>query len=457
MILSDPSTFSFKRTAPRGLLILGALSLPFLPALASGRPTFAAAPVAAVQVPSRDQPAGSLTTPVQTDRKPNAATAPRDQQAGPKAPAAPRDALALWRMVLGGRAALAAPQEKVRVTQPIVREVSDYEVFVGHIVAAREAALRARVSGTVNQVDCRPGQVVKRGERLFQIDPRPYKVALDKASAELARAMARQKRCQIEMASVKHNRETKVVSQNEVHLFETQLLEADAGVKAAEAAQDDAKLNLNFTDVRAPFDGSISGPVLGLGNTAVADTTLLATIVSTDHMLVAFDVDERTVLHLNRLSRESKFNGGELVGLPVMIALSDEQDFPRRGKIESVETRIDAATGTAHWRALIPDPDRLLIPGLFVRVRLVTSAPHKGLMVPEQAMRGDGGQSFVFTVTDQGIVQKRPVKTRAVYTGLWSVEGLQADEWVAIDHLNRIKEGAKVVSERVPPPAEPSR
>jgi RND family efflux transporter MFP subunit len=173
-------------------------------------------------------------------------------------------------------------------------------------------------------------------------------------------------------------------------------------------------------------------------------------------MLAAFDVDENTVLHLNRLRLEGKIKGEALVGLSVMVGLPDEEGFPRRGKIDSIETRIDVATGTARWRAVIPNPDGLLMPGLFVRVRLVTSAQHKALLVPEQAVLTGGGRNHVFTVTAEGIVQKRPVKAGPLYDGLRSVEGLQADEWVVIDHLNRIREGVKFLSERVPPRAESS-
>jgi RND family efflux transporter MFP subunit len=173
-------------------------------------------------------------------------------------------------------------------------------------------------------------------------------------------------------------------------------------------------------------------------------------------MLVAFDVDERTVLRLNRLRLEGKIKGGARDGLPVMVGLADEEGYPRRGEIDSIETRIDEATGTAHWLAVIPNPDGLLMPGLFVRVRLVTSGPHKALLVPEQAVLTDGGREHVFTVSGQGIVQKRPVNAGPLYDGLRSVDGLQADEWVVIDPPNRIREGAKVLPERVPPPAESS-
>jgi RND family efflux transporter MFP subunit len=356
MILANPTTVSFKRTAPRALLISGALSLPFLPAPASGGAPFAAAAVAAIQAPSGDQPAG--TTATETDRKPKGETGLGYQKEGPAAPA--------------------PPPGTVRVTQPVVRDVNDYEDFAGHIVAAGEAGLKARVSGTLMQVACRPGQMVKRAERLFVIDPRPYRVALDKAEAEHERAVARLKRSQLRLANTKRLQKNHMVSQEETDLFESELLEATASVKVAAAARDASRLNLEFTEVRAPFDGTVSGPVLGQGNVVVADTTRLATIVATDHMLVAFEVNERTVLHLNRLRLEGKIKGDAGVGLPVMVGLPDEEGYPRRGKIDSTETRIDVATGTAHWRALIPNLDGLLIPGLYARVRLVTSAPPQG-------------------------------------------------------------------------------
>jgi RND family efflux transporter MFP subunit len=254
---------------------------------------------------------------------------------------------------------------------------------------------------------------------------------------------------------VKPLAERNAVSQEEVNRVEGELLEADASVKVAEAASESSSLKLEFTHVRAPFAGTVSGPVLGLGNTAVADTTLLATIVSTDPICVAFEVDQGTVLHLNRQGHEGKIKDQAWLGPSVAVGLPDEKDFPRRGKIDFVDIRIDAATGTARWRAVIPNPDGLLMPGMFVQVRLVTSAPHKALLVPEQAVVTDGGRKSVFVVTGQNIVQRRPVKTGPLYNGLRSVEGLQADEWVVIDPL-RFGEGAKVLKEKVPPPAESS-
>jgi RND family efflux transporter MFP subunit len=309
--------------------------------------------------------------------------------------------------------------------------------------------LRARASGTLIAVFCSPGQVVKRDEPLFKIDPRRYKAALDQADAELERMRARRTLVQNELANTK--KLGNVVSHYEVKQVEIKLLEADAAVKVAEAARDVSRLNLEFTEIRAPFAGRVSGPVLGEGNVAVADTTHLATIVSTDRILVTFDVAENISLRLRRLRSEPFKGKGEVV-----VRLADGTDYPHRGKIDSIEVGIDAATGTARWRASIPNPDGLLLPGMFVRVRMATSAPHKAILVPEQAALEAPGRECVFVLTDQDIVQRRPVKFGPVHDGWRSVEDLHADEWVIIEGMHRIREGAKVQVKRVPPPAGPS-
>ena len=287
---------------------------------------------------------------------------------------------------------------------------------------------------------------------LFEIDPRPYRAELDKAKAELERAQARRSRWQNDLARVKVQVERHAIGQAEVERVEGEFREADASVKVAEAARDIAGLNLEFTTLKAPFDGTVVGPVLGEGNLVVADTTPLARMVSMDPVFVAFEVDQGTLLHLGRLRREGKIKGEGWGGLPVVVDLLGEDEPPRHGKVDAADNRVNPETGTAPWRAVIPNPDRLLLPGMFVRVRLVTGAPHKALLVPEQAVLTEGGRTSVFIVTGQGVVQRRPVQCGPLYDGLRSVEGLQADEWVVIDHLQRLKEGAKVVATKEPPP-----
>lgn len=417
MILSDPTTASVRRTSPGALLVLGAFSLSLLPGATWGGTPTASDPVAADQAPTGDPPVK--------------AAAPRDENGDAPKAATPRDA--------------------VRVTQPLVREVTDHAEFAGHIVAAREVEVRARASGTIIEARCRPGQVVKSGERLFKIDPRQYKAALDQAQAQLEQTRARRSLRESELAAAKKLADRNAVSHEEAQRLEIQLLEADAAARVAEAARDVSRLKLELTEVTAPFAGRIGGPVLGEGNVAVADTTPLATIVSTDQVWATFNVPEKIVLRFRRQGPEPFEGKGETA-----VGLADGADYPHRGKIESTEVGIDAATGAARWRALVPNPDGLLLPGMSVRVRMVTSAPHKAILVPEQATLENDGRASVFVVSGQDIVQARPVKIGPVYDGFRSVDGLHADEWVVVDGVRGLREGAKVQAKRVPPPAEPS-
>jgi RND family efflux transporter MFP subunit len=341
----------------------------------------------------------------------------------------------------------------VRVSQPIVREVRDYALFNGQIDAPIRVDLRGRVSGMLDKVLCQPGQVVKKGDLLFVVDPRPYKAELDKAEAEFERTRARRTRWQDELTRVKRQAKSDSILQAEAKRVEGESQEAEASLKAAQAARDLAKLNLEFTLVTAPIDGTILGPVLAAGNVAVADRTSLASLISMDPMYVYFDVDQQTALNVIRLRREGKIKAEAGTNLSVRVGLEDEEDFSRVGQVRSLNIPFDPKTGTARWRAEIPNPDRLLLPGMSARVKLVTSAPYKALLVTDEAPplwndRRDNAWS-VHILTDQGIVQRRVVKLGAEQGRMRVVqEGIRADDWVVIDA--GVEEGMKVTPERVP-------
>jgi multidrug efflux system membrane fusion protein len=274
-----------------------------------------------------------------------------------------------------GQTPAASSPPKARVSQPLVREVSDSVVFSGQVDAPVRVELRPRVGGILDKVLCQPGQEVKKGDPLFVVDPRPYKAELDRAAAELAGARARRKRRQLEQTNVMRLAKNRTVSEAEVNLVESELLEADASLKAAQAVCDRARLNLDFTLVSAPIAGTILGPVLAAGNVAVADQTPLATLVSLDPMYVYFDVDQRTVLNVNRLRRDGQLKGERGASLIVRVGLEGEDDFPRQGQVTALNIPFDPKTGTARWRAVISNPDRLLLPGMSARVKVVTRAP----------------------------------------------------------------------------------
>jgi RND family efflux transporter MFP subunit len=326
--------------------------------------------------------------------------------------------------------------------------------------------LRARVGGTLNQTLCQPGQAVKKGDLLFEIDPRPYKAELDKAEAEIRVAEARLKIRMTELAEAQRDTQERE-GRPSGNRIKSQCEEAQAAVQVAQKARDLVKLKLEYTAVWAPIDGTISDSVLTPGNVVVADATSLSTLASTDPMYVYFDVDQQTIVSLKRLRREGKLPGKAGDGLTIRLVLQDELEFPREGRVDSLDGPLNPATGTALWRAKLPNADGLLLPGMGARVRLVTSPPYKALLVTDSApplwRRPQDDCWIVHVVTDQNVIQARVVKPGSQQGGpeVFGVaesgrlrvvkEGIRADEWVVIDSGSE-PEGATVDPVRVPMP-----
>jgi membrane fusion protein, multidrug efflux system len=216
--------------------------------------------------------------------------------------------------------------------------------------------------------------------------------------------------------------------------------------------RDLARLRVDSTRITAPIRGNVSRPQISVGNLVVADTTVLATINTSDPMCVGFDIDERTVLRLGRESREKTRSSLE-PGLPVLVGLADEQGLPRRGQVDSVDTRFDPASRTLHCLAVIPNADGLLLPGLFARVRLVTGPASKAVLVSEGAVLTDREERYLFVVNDRDVVERRTVRLGALHDDLRAVkEGLKEGEWVVVGGLEAMKAGMTVKPERVAMP-----
>ncbi len=246
---------------------------------------------------------------------------------------------------------------------------------------------------------------------------------------------------------------SKSVSQEEVNLFEADRDEAQASLRAAQATCDLAKLKLEFTTITAPIRGKIRRPRLGEGSLVAADTTVLATIETSDLMYVNFDVPERTVLRLARARGQGTSKAALMSGRAVQVSLADEHGYPHRGRIDSEDTRLDVNTGTLRCRAVVSNPDGILLPGLFAQVRLVTGAPFKALLVADSAVMFDQGKAFLYVVNDRGVVERRRVQLGRDHDGLRAVsEGLKGDEWVVVGSLNRVGHGLKVMPEQVAMP-----
>jgi RND family efflux transporter MFP subunit len=304
--------------------------------------------------------------------------------------------------------------------------------------------------------NCQPGQKVARGDLMFQIDPRSYKAELDGAQAEVRVAQARleAKNAEALAARARVEREDRAKAVQ----FRDETKVAEASMQAAEKTLELAKLNLEFTWLRSPIVGVVIGHTVVAGNVAVADTTMLATIVSTDPMYVYFDVSQEIVLRLNRRRIEGKIKVGPGNGLAIRVGLQDENDFPRTTMLDSVSGPIDPRTGAARWRARLANRDGLILPGMFARVRVPVGEPHKALLVAEQAVRRSRAETYVNVVSEDGVLQKRIVTLGSQYDGMRQVEqGLKANEWVVVGFqqpksLRTVPDGSRVDVEKVPMP-----
>jgi RND family efflux transporter MFP subunit len=256
---------------------------------------------------------------------------------------------------------------------PAGRQLPDHVDYTGRTEAVATVELRARVSGYLVKAAFKDGAEVKQGDLLFEIDPRPYQAELDRADAAVTLAQAQLKQAQAELNRAKALLDRAVIAREEYDKIVGQVQVAEAGVKAAAAGREVAALNLSWTKLTAPIAGRISRRLVDPGNLVRADDTVLARIVSTDAMYVYFDMDERTYLSL-RQAKPQPAGGAEL---PVALGMANEEGYPRKGKIDFVDNRVDATNGTVRMRAVLPNTDGLLVPGLFARVRVTLALEKK--------------------------------------------------------------------------------
>lgn len=331
----------------------------------------------------------------------------------------------------GARAAEPEKPPRVEVTRPVSRTVTDNELFTGRLTAAQTVDIRPRVSGYLIRALFKEGADVKKGDLLFEIDPRPYQTELNRAKTTLDAAEARLKLAQAEYARNRALFTKAAVSREELDRSKSALDLARAQVAVAKATLDMARINFDFTRVMAPIDGRIGRRLLDPGNLVKADDTLLATIVSREPMYVYFDVDERTLLRLRRTARDGKARAD--TELPAWMSLADEKGYPHRGVVNFTDIRVDAATGTLRMRAVFANPTGFLLPGLFVRVRLPVGKPYKALLVPEGAVEPIKTRRFVYVVNEKDVVERRRVVLGGLDGGMRVVkEGLKPDDRVIV-------------------------
>src|SRR5215510_2432944 len=341
------------------------------------------------------------------------------------------------------------PPPKVTVSQPISREVVEWEEYTGRLEAVESVEIRARVNGYLQSIHFKNGAIVKQGDLLFVIDPRPYQAELERAKAEFALANARLERTSKDLTRAQMLVRSRAVSEEEVDTRVSDQRQAQESVQAARATVNAAQLNIEFTQVRAPINGRISRNLVSVGNLinggTTGQSTLLTTIVSLDPIYCYFEADERSYLKDLRLLRNGDRATGREGRPPVYVALTDEEGFPHKGYVDFVDNRLDPQTGTITGRAVLPNPDLFLAPGLFARVRIPASSKYKALMLPPEAVGSDLSQQFVFVVDNQNLVQYRKVTLGPIIDGLRVIrDGLQRDDWVIVKGIQRAKTGAKV-------------
>ena len=335
----------------------------------------------------------------------------------------------------------APPAPAVSAADVVVKSISQWDSFNGRIEAVESVQLRPRVSGYIDKVNYTDGQEVKKGEVLFTIDDRTYRAALEQAQANLARA-----KTQASLARSEANRTDKLVNTNLVSREEWEqrraaATQAQADIRAAQAAVDAAQLNLDFTKVTAPIDGRASRALITSGNlvTAGDSASVLTTLVSQKTVYVYFDVDESTYLHYQNLARSGQGASSNHLALPVEIGLVGEEGYPHQGKVDFLDNQLTPSTGTIRMRALLDNAQRQFTPGLFARVRLPGSAEFNATLIDDKAVLTDQDRKYVYVVDKEGKAQRRDITPGRLADGLRIVQqGLKPGDRVIVDGLQKV-------------------
>jgi multidrug efflux system membrane fusion protein len=345
------------------------------------------------------------------------------------------------------------PAPGVKIARPLAQDVTEWDEYTGRIEAVSSVDVRARVSGYLEKVNFKAGAKVKKGDLLFLIDPKPFSAQLQYAEAELERAKAKRELAKNDLERAERLFSGKAISEEEHDARSKGSREAVAAVQSAEANVYTARLNLEFTKIRAPIDGRIGRELITEGNLVSgggADATRLTFIVSIDPVYVYVDADERSALKYRRQSRQDGGSTTDAGQTPVQLAVADETDFPHQGRLNYISPREDTATGTVTLRGEFANPDGLLSPGFFARMRVRGSAPYPAILLPDRAISTDQAQRFVWVVNQDNQVEYRQVFLGAHIGQLQVItQGLKPDEWVVIDGLQKIRPGLKVNPERI--------
>lgn len=347
-------------------------------------------------------------------------------------------ALAALAFGCGKKAPPADPPPVVVVAQPLQKAVRDWDDYSGRFEAVDAVEVRPRVSGLLESKAFQDGQMVRKGQLLFVIDPRPYAAALAQAKAQTARARAVLVNADAELKRAQALVISNTMSRSQSDLRAAAQQSAAADLEAAQANEEAAALNLSFTRVTAPVSGRISFRRLAAGNLVTAQTSLLTTIMSQDPIYFVFDAPEAEFLKYQREAGRAHAN-------EVLIKLQDEADFRWKGKLDFLDNALDRSSGTIRGRALVPNPGGFLTPGVFGQMRLMASQPTNALLAPDAALVTDQTRQVVYVVAPDGTVSQRPVEAGRLIDGLRVIRsGLSPTDRIIISGVQRARPGRKV-------------
>ena len=339
------------------------------------------------------------------------------------------------------------PPSKVTVARVAPQDVTEWDEFTGRLEAVNSVSVRPRVSGYVSAVRFEEGAIVRRGDPLFLIDPRPFEAEVDRLRAELNRARATVRRAKSELDRAGRLASENAMSREEQERRAAFAEESSAQVAAVEAALRAAELNLEFTRITSPIDGRVGRAIVTQGNlvsSGPGEATILTTVVSLDPIYATFDADEQAFLQYAAMARKAAGAKGQ-GALPIRLALASDRNFPIEGKLNFLDNQIDPATGTIRARAIFRNADRSLTPGLFVRLQLPKATQRAGLLIQDRAVGTDLDKRFVYVVKPDHTIEYRGVELGPLVNGLRVVRsGVNDGDLVVVNGLQRVRPGVKV-------------
>ncbi len=336
----------------------------------------------------------------------------------------------------------------VKTAKPLIESIVDWDEYTGRFEAVQSVVIQARVSGYLEGIHFKEGDLVKKGDLLFEIDRRPFEAAVARAKAQLDAARAREDLAEIEVKRAEELLRRDVGPESEAQRRRAEFQEALANVALAEAELVTARLDLEFTRIVAPIAGRISATVVDVGNLVIggpSGATVMANIVTVDPIEFVFTVSEADFLRYARLSRSGERPSSREQQNPVSVQLMDEDDWTREGSMTFVDNQIDPNSGTLEGRATLPNGDLLLQPGLFGRLRLPGSRRYQAILIPDSAIVADQSRLIAYVVDDSDVVQERAVTIGPIHRGLRVVRhGLEVNDRIVISGVQRARPGELV-------------